>query len=162
MTNKIPAVPEGYTTVTPWIITRDTNAQIEFMTEAFGAQEIFRVADEDGLIGHAEARIGDAVVMLFDSRPDWVETPAYLRLYVEDGDAVFERALKAGAKAVTNMTHAPWGERVGRVQDPLGNLWWIHTRIEEVDEAELARRAEDPQFVEALRYIQSAKIIPTR
>lgn len=159
---KVKAVPDGYTTVTPWIITRDTAAQIEFMTKAFGAEELFRVADEAGLIGHAEARIGDAIVMLFDSRPNWVDTPAYLRLYVKDGEAVFERALEAGAEPITRMTHAPWGELVGRVRDPQGNVWWIHTRIEELDEAELARRAKDPRFVEALRYIQSTDAIPHR
>ncbi|TWP52889.1 VOC family protein [Lentzea tibetensis] len=159
---QVKTIPDGYTTVTPWIITRDTNAQIEFMTKAFDAEEIFRVVGEDGTIGHAEARIGTSIVMMFDSRDHWIDTPAFLRLYLDDADATFEKAINAGATAVTRMTHAPWGERVGRILDPQGNLWWLHTRIENVDEAELARRAEDPKFVEAMNYIQGSDIIPRR
>jgi hypothetical protein len=86
------AVPEGYATVTPWIISRDTGKLIDFMSAAFGAVEIARVVDEKGVIGHAEVRIGDSVVMGFDARPDWPDTPAFLRLYVGDCDAVYEQA----------------------------------------------------------------------
>jgi PhnB protein len=101
--------------------------------EAFGAQETARVHNEDGTIGHAEFRIGDSVVMAFDAKQGWPETPGFLRLYVEDGDAVYRRALEAGAGSVTEMTDLFFGDRVGRVRDPLGNLWWIQTRLEDVD-----------------------------
>ena len=94
----------------------------------------------DGAIGHAEVRIGDAVVMMFDGPAEWPDTPAFLRLYVPDGDAVFSGALAAGATAVTAMTELSWGDRVGRVRDPFGNLWWIRTRVAEVDAQEAERR----------------------
>jgi uncharacterized glyoxalase superfamily protein PhnB len=162
MTEKtIRPVPEGYTTVTPWIIGHDTAGLLEFLREAFGAEEIVRVAGPDGVIGHAEARIGDAVVMMFDGRPEWPDTPAFLRLYVPDGDAVFRRALDAGATAVTEMTELFWGDRVGRVRDPFGNLWWIQTRVVEVDAQEAERRAAQPGFIAAMQYVQGSELVPT-
>jgi len=107
-----------------------------------------------GAIGHAEARIGDSIIMMFDS-PFPVATPGLLRLYVEDGDAVFGRALAAGATPVTRLTELAWGDRGGRVRDPLGNIWWIQERVEEPTPDELARRFQDPKFSKAMRYVQS-------
>ncbi|AXB42619.1 VOC family protein [Amycolatopsis albispora] len=161
MTSKTAAVngvPAGYTAVTPWIISPDTGKLIEFATAAFGAEELFRVADEHGYIGHAEFKIGDAIVMAFDKRPDWPDTPAFLRLYVADCDATYERALAAGGRSFTRPTTAPFGDRVCRVLDPFGNLWWVHTRVEDVDPAELERRAADPEWVAAMEYLQSANL----
>jgi PhnB protein len=100
------------------------------------------------------------VVLAFDAKPDWPDTPAFLRLYVEDSDATFRRALDAGATAVTEVTHLFWGDRVGRVRDPLGNLWWIQARIEEVDEAEMARRMGDPEWIGRMQYVQSSLAFP--
>jgi uncharacterized glyoxalase superfamily protein PhnB len=159
--DRISPVPEGYHTVTPWIISRDTSRLIEFVATAFDGEEIARVDNEDGTIGHAEARIGDSVVMMFDARPEWPETPAFLRLYVADGDATFQQAMQAGATAVTKMTHLFWVDRVGRVRDPLGNLWWIQSRVEEVSPEEMARRAQDPKWAAAMRYVQSSLIFPS-
>jgi PhnB protein len=150
-----PGVPDGYNSVSPWVISRDTNAVIEFAKAAFGADEIGRVADENGVIGHAEFRIGDSVVLAFDAKPHWPDTPAFLRLYVEDADATFQRALDAGGIALTNVTHLFWGDRIGRVRDPMGNLWWIQARVEEVDEAEINRRMSDPVWLERMAYVQS-------
>jgi PhnB protein len=82
-------IPEGYHAVTPWIISRNTASLLVYVKEAFGAQELARVYNEDGSIGHAEARIGDSVVMMFDAKEAWPPTPCFLRLYVEDGDAVY-------------------------------------------------------------------------
>src|SRR5262245_23894898 len=106
-------VPEGYGTVTPWIIVRGAAQLIEYMKQAFGAQEIGRVYSEDGTIGHAEVRIGDSVVMMFDAKKGWAPLPCFLRLYVEDGDAVYRRALEAGGSSVTEMTNLSFGDRVG-------------------------------------------------
>ena len=78
-----------------------------------------------------------------------------LRLYVEDADATFQRALDAGGIAVTNVTHLFWGDRIGRVRDPMGNLWWIQARVEDVDEAEINRRMSDPVWLERMAYVQS-------
>jgi PhnB protein len=130
-------IPEGYHTVTPWIISKATARLLDFVKEAFGAEELARVHVEDGSIGHAEVRIGDSVVMMFDAKADWPETPCFLRLYVEDCDAVYQQALKAGATSVTEVTYLFFGDRVGRVRDPFGNLWWIQTRIEDLDYEEV-------------------------
>lgn len=156
MTTSPPGVPEGYSTVTPWIISRDSAALIDFLEEAFDANELARLHNEDGSVGHAEVRIGDSVVMMFDANPEWPDTPAFLRLYVEDGDAVYQRAHEAGATPVTEMTHLFWGDQVGRVRDPFGNVWWIQARVEEVSEREMARRLSDPDFIAAMKYVQGA------
>jgi PhnB protein len=153
-------VPEGYTTVTPWIISRDTAGVLDFLHRAFGAEELARVENPDGSgIGHAETRIGDAVVMLFDGKPEWPDTPCFLRLYLPDGDAAFQRALDAGGTAVTRMTELFWGDRVGRVRDPFGNLYWIHTRVAEPDAEELQRRMIAPEFVAAMEYVQTGDLV---
>jgi len=149
-------VPPGYHAVTPWVISRDTARLIEFAQQAFGAAELARIPGPSGGIGHAEIRIGDSVVMMFDTPADWPDTPAFLRLYVEDGDAAYQRALQAGATPVTAMTTLFFGDRVGRVRDPLGNIWWIQAHVEDVDPAELARRPADPAAAEALRYVEES------
>ena len=151
---KPPPAPEGYGTVTPWVVTGDTRRLLEFIKQAFDATELGRVEVEGGAIGHAEARIGDSVIMMFDS-PFPVATPGLLRLYVEDADAVFDRALAAGATLVTRPTELAWGDRVGRVRDPLGNLWWIQARVAEPSGEELASRFQDPKFTQAMHYLQS-------
>ena len=150
------SAPEGYTAVTPWIISRNTAGLLDFVHDAFGAEELARVVVEDGSIGHAEFRIGDAIVMGFDAKPDWPDTPTFLRLYVDDADETFRRAVAAGGTPVTEVTHLFWGDRVGRVRDPFGNLWWIQARIEDVDEAEMGRRMSDPEWLERMAYVQSS------
>jgi uncharacterized glyoxalase superfamily protein PhnB len=152
----IKPVPDGYTTVTPWLISRDTARLIDYIKEAFGATEISRLTNADGRVEHAEVRIGDAIVMMFDAGPGWPPTPAFLRLYVEDADKVHQRAVAAGGTSVTEVTHLFFGDRVGRVRDPLGNIWWIQARIEEVSPQEMERRLSDPVFIEAMRYVQNA------
>lgn len=152
-------IPDGYTTVTPWIISKDTGRVLEFIAAAFDGEELARMPNEDGGIGHAETRIGNAIVMAFDARPHWPATPCFLRLYVEDAKATFERALAAGAEAVTQPTELFWGDLVGRVRDPIGNLWWIQQRVTGLTPEEMASRAEEPQFVDAMRYLQSAELV---
>ena len=147
-------VPDGYRTVTPWVVTNDTRRLLEFIKQAFDAEELGRVEVEGGAIGHAEARIGDSIIMMFDS-PFPVATPGLLRLYVEDGDAVFRRAVAAGATVVTRLTELAWGDRVGRLRDPLGNLWWIQERVAEPSPEEAARRFKDPTFAQAMQYLQA-------
>lgn len=152
-------IPDGYTTVTPWIISKDTGRVLDFIAAAFGGEELARVPNADGSIGHAEIRIGDAIVMAFDLPAESPDTPCFLRLYVEDADATFARALAAGAEPVTEPTELFWGDKVGRVRDPLGNVWWLQQRVVEVTPEEIAERAERPEFVEAMRYVQSAKLV---
>jgi PhnB protein len=155
-------VPEGYSTVTPWIVSRDTAQLLDFVASAFNAEELARVELEDGSIGHAEFRIGDSIVMAFDARPHWPDTAALLRLYVEDADAVHRQAVEAGATSVTEVTELFFGDRVGRVRDPLGNLWWIQSRVEDLDPDEMARRAGEPEYAEAMAYVMGAELFPVR
>lgn len=158
----VEAIPEGYTSVTPWIIGKDTAGLMDYLSRAFGAEEISRLADENGVIGHAEMRIGNAMVMMFDARPDWPPTPSFLRLYVEDADAVHRQAVEAGGMSVTDVTHLFFGDRVGRVRDPFGNLYWIQTRIEDLTEEQLVERLSDPTWTKAMEYVQGAEFFPGR
>lgn len=150
------SVPPGYGTVTPWVISTDTPGLIEFAKAAFGAEELGRVPRPDGSVGHAEVRIGDSVVMMFDALVGWPDTPAYLRLYVADAGAAYQRALDAGATGVTEVTSLFFGDRVGRVRDPLGNIWWIQEHVEDVAPAEMTQRAQDPAGYAALRYVETS------
>ena len=149
-------VPARYSRVDPWVISADTGAEIEFLEAVFGARETpgSRMAGPDGGIGHVEVEIGDAVLMLFDRDPMWPATPAHLRIYVADVRDAFERALSAGAREVTRPTELPFGERVTRVRDPQGHLWWIHERLEDVGPADLAARFADPAAQQAMAYVQ--------
>jgi PhnB protein len=152
----VPPIPEGYHSVTQWIISRETAKLLDFLKQAFGVEELGRVYNEDGTIGHAEVKIGDCIVMAFDARKEWPATPCFLRPYVPDGDAVYQQALAAGATAVTEMTSLAFGDRVGRVRDPFGNLWWIQTRLENLTPEEMAKRAREPQYREAMRSFQES------
>ncbi|MEO8686547.1 MAG: VOC family protein [Devosia sp.] len=153
---EIKPIPDGYTSVTPWIIGQDTAGLMDFLARAFGAVELSRMSGPDGKIQHAEMRIGGAVVMMFDVPADWPPTPAFLRLYVEDAEAVFDTALAAGATPVTRPTHLAFGDRVGRVRDRFGNLYWLQQRLEEVSEAEMMARWSEPKWVEAMAYVQGS------
>jgi PhnB protein len=148
--------PDGYATVAPWIVTRDTAREIDFLAAAFAGEELGRVHDEDGSIGHAEVRIGDFIVLLFDAKDTWPDTPALLRLYVDDVDEVFDKALRAGATAVTELRDFAWGDRMGRIRDPLGNIWWLAEHVEDVEPDVQAQRFADPEYAEAMRYAQAS------
>jgi PhnB protein len=154
--NAVQPIPEGYHTVTPWICSRDTAKLLDFMKQAFGAEELGRVYNEDGTIGHAEAKIGDSIVMGFDAKEEWPDTPCFLRLYVPDGDAVYQRALSAGATSVTEITSMFWGDRGSRVRDPFGNVWWITTHVENVAPQEMKKRAREKEYLDAMRYAQES------
>jgi uncharacterized glyoxalase superfamily protein PhnB len=154
-------VPDGYHTVTPWMISAGDTAQlIDFVVGVFDATELARV-HVGGVIGHAEVRVGDSVVMMFD-KPDWPRTPAFLRLYVADDAEVLRRAVERGASVVTEPTEMFWGDRVSRFRDPFGHLWWIHQRVAEPTEDELDQRLHDPEFVKAMEYVQGAEFFPDR
>ena len=158
---KIKTVPENYTSVTPWIISPSSANLIEFLKAAFEAEEIpnSRIKNENGAIIHVAVKIGNAMVMLFDSKKDWAPTPSFLNLYVEDIEKVYQRSIRLGAKSVTNITTLYFGEKVCRIIDPFGNLWWINQRIEEIHytkQEEIGRRASTPEAVEHIGYIQSS------
>jgi len=155
MTN---VVPEGYHTITPWLINREAGKLIDFLLAVFDGEELGRM-EFDGVVGHAEVRIGDSVVMLFDSRPNWPATPGFLRLYVADDAEVLHRAVERGATVVTEPTELFFGDRVSRFRDPFGNLYWIHQHLLDVTPELAEQRLSDPKFVEAMAYVQSADLM---
>jgi PhnB protein len=151
-------VPEGYPNVSPWITTGNTAKLIEFLKEAFDAQETegSRFINDDGSIGHAEVRIGDSVILMFDAKPEWPTIQSLLRLYVVDADKAFQKAIDAGAEPVTRMTTLPFGDRVGRVRDPFGNIWWIQSHLEDVNEKKMMERLQEPGAKEAMKYVEQS------
>jgi len=151
MTNTVEPVPEGYHTLTPYLTIRNAAAALDFYKRAFGAEETFRVASPDGKIGHAEIRIGDSAIMLSDEFPEMgaqgPETiggsPVMLHLYVENVDALVERAVQAGGKLERPVANQFYGDRGGMITDPFGHKWWIATHVEDVPPDELERRSKE-------------------
>lgn len=143
-------IPEGYHTVTPYLIVKGASEAIEFYKRAFGAEEVGRITSPDGTrVMHAEIRIGDSVVMLADEFPERGflgplsrgGPTSSLFVYVEDVDAAFGRALAAGATERMPVQDMFWGDRYGQLSDPFGHVWGLATRIEEVSHEELVRRS---------------------
>ena len=141
-------IPDGYHTLTPYLIVRDVGQAIEFYKRAFGATEILRMPGPDGKIMHGEVKIGDSMVMMGQENLEWgapcPETlngsPVNLALYVVDVDASFARALQAGAKVKQPLTDQFYGDRSGTVTDPFGHIWTIATHKEDVSPEEMGKR----------------------
>ncbi|MBI1879221.1 MAG: VOC family protein [Chloroflexi bacterium] len=133
-------IPAGHHTITPYLVIKGAAQLIDFMKQAFAAEEIQRMALPDGSIMHAEVRIGDSMVMMGEASDQYPPMPAMLHLYVEDADAVYKRALQAGATSLREPVDEFYGDRIGGVKDSFGNQWWIATHIEDVSPAEMARR----------------------
>ena len=141
-------VPDGYHTVTPYLIVSGAAQAIDFYTRAFGATELMRMPDAKGRIGHAEIRIGDSVIMLADEHPEMGYrgpralggTSVSILLYVPDVDAMFERAIKAGGKSQRPVADQFYGDRMGTLEDPFGHVWTIGTHVEDVSDEEIKRR----------------------
>jgi uncharacterized glyoxalase superfamily protein PhnB len=136
-------VPEGYHSVIPYLTVRDPGQLIDFLKQAFGAEETLRMPRGDGSIGHAEVRIGDSMIMMGGATEEWKEMPGAVYLYLEDVDGAYGRAIEAGAESIREPTDEFYGDRMGGVRDTLGNVWWISTHVEDVPEDEMARRAEE-------------------
>lgn len=145
-----PAIPKGMHTVTPSLLLADSASAITFYKQAFGAQELRRMLAPDGRsIWHAALRIGDSVIFLNDAvgmpmRPPSREQPSTtsIWLYVPDCDAVFERAVKAGAAPTMPMSDAFWGDRMGMLTDPFGIRWGIATHMKDMTDAEMRKAGE--------------------
>lgn len=143
-------IPEGYHAVTPYLIVRGGADAIDFYQKAFGAVELFRFPSPDGKIGHAEIKIGDSPIMLADEYPDMGYngphsmggSPVSLMIYVEDVDAVFARAVEAGADIKEALQDKFYGDRMGTVTDPFGHVWHVATHKEDVSVEEMKRRAK--------------------
>jgi len=147
----VKAIPEGYHSITPYLIVKGAAAALEFYKKAFNAAELFRMADPSGTIGHAEIQIGDSRIMLADEfpemgarSPDTVGgTPVGLCLYVEDVDTLYQQALAAGARELRPLQDQFYGDRSGTLLDPFGHQWTLATHVEDVPPEELERRAAE-------------------
>jgi PhnB protein len=136
-------IPDGYHSLTPYLNVNDAAKLIDFMKQAFGAEELLRMPGPGGAVQHAELRVGDSILMVSDALRD-PPMPSTLFLYVPDTDATYRRALAAGAASVAEPVDKFWGDRFARVRDPAGNLWSLATHREDVAPEELARRAAAP------------------
>jgi PhnB protein len=143
-------IPDGMHTVTPHLVCAGAAAAIEFYKKAFDATELSRVPDEDGKLMHASVRIGDSVVMLNDEMPEWGAlgpkslngSAVTIHLYVENADAVFKRAVAAGAKITMPLDDMFWGDRYGKVEAPFGHQWSIGTHMRDVSPEEMQKAME--------------------
>lgn len=143
-------IPKGMHTVTPHLICAGAAEAIEFYKQAFGAVELSRMLSPEGKVMHATIRIGDSVIMLNDETPQWESygpkhlkgSPVTIHLYVEDAEAVFAQAVKAGAKPTMPLDDMFWGDRYGRVEDPVGHQWSIATHVRDVAPEEMQKAME--------------------
>lgn len=149
MSSNAKPIPEGYHSVTPYLIVKGAARAIEFYKQAFGATEKVRMAQPDGRIGHAEIQIGDSCIMLADEFPErnivgpesLGGTPVMIHIYVEDVDAVAKQAVAAGAKEVLPVQDQFYGDRSGMFTDPFGHKWNISTHKEDLTAEEIGKRA---------------------
>lgn len=144
-------IPEGYHSITPYLVIKGAAAAIDYYKKVFGATERMRMDAPGGKIGHAELEIGDSVVMLADEYPEMNHrspkslggTPVSVLLYIDNVDAVFKRAVDAGARQVRPVENQFYGDRMGTLEDPFGHLWSVATHVEDVAPEEMQRRAAE-------------------
>lgn len=134
-------IPEGFHSVTPYLVAEGVARLLDFLEQAFDAQETERMQRPDGSVMHAQVKIGDSMLMMGEPMGDSKPMPCALYLYVDDTDAVYQRALAAGAASVSEPSDQFYGDRNAGVKDPSGNLWWIATHQEDVSHDEMMRRA---------------------
>jgi PhnB protein len=145
----VKAIPDNYPRVTAYLAIDGASDAIEFYKNVFGAQERFRMPQPDGTIGHAELQLGDSVIMLSDAFPEMgvVDpkklggTPVTLTVYVEDVDATFGNAIKAGATQRQAVEDKFYGDRSGQFEDPWGHRWNVMSHVEDVSPEEMEKRA---------------------
>jgi len=141
-------IPEGYHSITPYMCIKNAAQAIDFYKKVFSATERMRIPHGDK-VGHAELQIGDSVIMLSDEFPEAGNTsprtlggsPVGIHLYVDNVDAVFDRAIKAGAKEKRPVADQFYGDRLGGIEDPFGHTWWISTHKEDLSVQEIQKRA---------------------
>jgi PhnB protein len=134
-------IPTGYHSVTPYLVVPGVARVIEFLKQAFKAEEVERMARPDGTVMHAEVRIGDSIIMMGEPNDKFPAMPAAVYLYVPDVDAAYKRALAAGAASTMEPANQFYGDRNAGVKDASGNVWWIATHVEDVPREEMAKLA---------------------
>lgn len=136
------AVPEGMRTITPYLVVRGAQQLIEFIEKAFDGKVTYRMDQADGKITHATMSIGDSTIMLADATEGMSQQTAMLYLYLDDADSAFEKARESDATLLQEMKTEFYGDRAGALKDKWGNIWWMATHVEDVQDEELQRRAE--------------------
>jgi PhnB protein len=156
-------VPAGKSTVTPYVAVKGAARFLEFVERTFEVETSGRWFNEDGTIGHAEVTVGDSVLMTFDAAAEWPDTPSFLSVYVADVERTYARALEAGASVVTELMYSGiTGDRGGRVEDPVGNIWWLQTHVEDVDPSKVADLFADPHELSVMRTAQETFAVEMR
>ena len=143
MTPKARPIPDGYHTVTPYLVVDDPDGMIDFLERGLGAKLLDRHDGPDGRMMHAALQLGDSKLMMGQAAGEWPAMPAMIHLYVEDTDALFRQAVAAGAEVLREPEDQFYGDRSGGVKDPCGNQWWISTHVEDVSAEEMKRRQEE-------------------
>jgi PhnB protein len=133
-------LPDGFHTVTPNIIAEDAAQAVDFLKRALGATESYRLTLADGSITHCELKIGDSIINLGSAMEGWPARGLTAQLFVEQPDALYEQAVRAGATSLMPMTDMFFGIREGRVSDPFGNIWIIAARKERLSSDEMQQR----------------------
>jgi len=142
MASKVKPIPEGYHSVTPYLVVPGIAGVIDFAKQAFSATERERFTRPDGTVQHAEIKIGDSKIMLGEPQEQSKAMPTTLYVYVPDIDATYHRAMQAGARSLREPRDEFYGDRTAGLEDPSGNQWWIGTHIEDVTPEEMQRRME--------------------
>ncbi|HEX2120643.1 MAG TPA: VOC family protein, partial [Thermoanaerobaculia bacterium] len=142
-TMTVKAIPDNYHTITPYLTVEDLPRSVEFMKTVFDGVPTESVPDAEGVVRHAEVRIGDSTIMIGQARGDWKPNPGALYVYVEDTDATYQRALAAGATSIMPPAKQFYGDVNAGVRDPSGTTWWIATHVEDVSPEELERRGKE-------------------
>ena len=147
----VKAIPDGYHSITPYLVCKGAARAIEFYTRAFGAKEFVRMPGPEGRIMHAEVKIGDSVLMLADENPErgavapqagTLARSMSIMFYTDDVDATFRRAMDLGASSIQAPTDMFWGDRMGNLMDPFGHQWAIATHKEDVTPEEMQKRMQ--------------------
>jgi len=148
MATNVKPIPEGYHSVTPYLMIKCAAEAIEYYKKSFGATELFRMPAPDGKIGHAEIKIGDSPIMLADEHPDLGHvgpqtlggTSVGIMIYVDDVDTMFKKAISGGGQEIKPLQDQFYGDRSGTLKDPFGHMWTVATHVEDVAPEEMEKR----------------------
>lgn len=149
MSPTVKAIPDGYHSLTPYLVIREADKAIEFYVRAFGAVETCRMPDpQTGKVMHAELKLGDSMIFLSEESPAYNArspqalggSPVTIHFYVEDTDATMAQAVEAGATVVMPATDMFWGDRFGKLTDPFGHVWSIATHTEDLTPVQMEER----------------------
>lgn len=138
----VQSIPEGLHSITPYLFVHNADQFVEFLKQAFSATEVFRMAQPDGTIMHAQVRIGDSVLEISEANAEFEAAPVALHLYVDDVESVYAQAVRAGALPVMEPADMFYGDRESGVRDPFGNHWFVATHVEDLED-EAARASGD-------------------